>query len=220
MTGVPAFATGTATEVLIVAETRLHRDGLAEILVTRPISVCGTAGDVDEALEQAQTLSPDVIVVDVPIADTVATVQQLVAEVPSSRVLVLVGEVEAEVIAGVEAGAAVCVTRDASIDELISAIEGVIRGEPPCEPWMTAALFKRLRSLAAGKLAAGLEEPLTPREREIVALIDEGLSNKQISQRLCIEPATVKNHVHNILEKLHVARRGEAAAAVRHRAEA
>jgi DNA-binding NarL/FixJ family response regulator len=101
-----------------------------------------------------------------------------------------------------------------------SAVENVSRGEPCCDPWMTAALFRRLHSLAAGKLPESLEEPLTPREREIVALIDEGLSNKQIAQLLCIEPATVKNHVHNVLEKLHVARRGEAAAMVRHRVDA
>jgi two-component system, NarL family, nitrate/nitrite response regulator NarL len=205
--------------VLVVADIRLHRDGLAEILRRQQtIRALGTAADADEAVAQARSLSPQVILVDMVMRDdAMRTVGTLAREVPEARILALaVPEAEEEVIACVEAGAAGCVTRGASLEEVVSAVEGIARGEAPCSPLMTAAIFKRIRELAVGR-PEGLEERLTPREQEILSLIDEGLSNKQIAQSLCIETATVKNHVHSILEKLHVTRRGEAAAAVRHR---
>jgi DNA-binding NarL/FixJ family response regulator len=147
--------------------------------------------------------------------DGMRTVRALAEEAPGARVLALaVSESDEEVVACVEAGAAGCLTREASLEEAVSAVEGTARGEAPCSPRMTAAVFKRVQALSAGRL--DLEDQLTARERQIVALIDEGLSNKEIAQSLCIETCTVKNHVHSILEKLHVARRGEAAAAVRH----
>ena len=203
--------------VLIVADIRLHRDGLAETLRRhQAIDVLGTAADVDDALARAGSLSPDVILVDMVMRDGVRTVSTLALEVPKAKILaVAVPEAEEEVIACVEAGAAGCVTREAPLEDVISALGSLARGEAPCSPLMAAAIFKRVQELAAGR-PEDLEERLTPREREILGLIDEGLSNKQIAESLCIEIATVKNHVHSILEKLHVTRRGEAAAAVRH----
>jgi DNA-binding NarL/FixJ family response regulator len=87
-----------------------------------------------------------------------------------------------------------------------------------CSPWMAATLLRRVATLAVDRAPSPPEATLTRRELEIVALIDEGLSKKQIAWQLSIEIATVKNHVHNILEKLHVERRTEAAARVRHAA--
>jgi two-component system nitrate/nitrite response regulator NarL len=213
----PLGTTAGSVGVLIVADIRLHRDGLAESLRRhQTIDVLGTAADVDDALARAESLSPDVILVDMVMRDGVRTVSALALEAPEVKILALaVPEAEQEVIACVEAGAAGCVTREAPLEAVISALESLARGEAPCSPLMAAAIFKRVRELAAGR-PEGLEERLTPREREILELVDEGLSNKQIAESLCIEIATVKNHVHSILEKLHVTRRGEAAAAVRH----
>ena len=209
----------TVTGALIVAATRLYRDGLAEALRRHEtLRVVGTAAEFDEALVKAQSFAPHVILVDMPMPNGSRTIQALARELPEAKILALVSG-DAELVASVEAGADGCVTRESSLEQVASAVERVAHGEAICDPEMTAALFKRLRSLAAGR-PDDLGVPLTPREQEIVALIDEGFSNKQIAQRLCIEPATVKNHVHNILEKLHVARRGEAAAVVRHRAYA
>jgi two-component system, NarL family, nitrate/nitrite response regulator NarL len=203
--------------VLIVADIRLHRDGLAATLRRhQAIDVLGAATSGDDGLAQARAVSPDVILIDMATPDGVGAVRAFAREMPAAKILALgVLEAEAEVIACVEAGAAGCVTREAPIEEVVSALEGMARGEAPCSPLMTAAIFKRVQELAAGR-PEGLEERLTPREREILALIDEGLSNKQIAETLYIEIATVKNHVHSILEKLHVTCRGEAAAAVRH----
>ena len=114
---------------------------------------------------------------------------------------------ESEILAVAEAGIAGFVTSDASVAELVAAIESVARGEALCTPSVTAALMRRLASLARSWAEADPIEPLTAREREILELIDEGLSNKQIAQRLRIELPTVKNHVHRILGKLGVHRR-------------
>jgi two-component system nitrate/nitrite response regulator NarL len=207
----------SAIAVLIVTDVRLHRDGLAETLQRQPtVRVLGTAARPDDAMAQARSLVPDVILVDMVMRDDLQVVRALARDLPEARILALsVNETEEEVISCVEAGAAGCVAREASLDEVLAALEAIARGEVLCSPLMTAAVFKRVRALAGGRLG-GLGSPLTPRELEIVALIDEGLSNKQIACMLSIETATVKNHIHNILEKLHVTRRGEAAAAVRH----
>jgi DNA-binding NarL/FixJ family response regulator len=132
-----------------------------------------------------------------------------------TRILALgVPDEEDDVIACAEAGVAGYVMREDSLDALVVAIESVVRDEMLCSPRAAAALMRRVRVLSAERQEA-LGQKLTRRELEIVALIDEGLSNKAIAQRLCIELATVKNHVHNILEKLDVSRRAEAAARVR-----
>jgi two-component system nitrate/nitrite response regulator NarL len=201
--------------VLVVADIRLHRDGLADTLRRQQaIRVLGAAADPENALTMARSLSPDVVLVDMVMPDAMRTVRALAQDVPEARILALaVPETEKEMIACVEAGATGCMMREASLEQVVSAVEGIARGESPCSPRMAAVVFERVRAVAPG----GTEARLTPREEEIVGLIDEGLSNKQIAERLCIETPTVKNHIHSILEKLHVARRGEAAAAVRHR---
>jgi len=99
--------------------------------------------------------------------------------------------------------------------DVVATMASTARGELRCTPRVAAALLKRVRSL---KVDVGPSQPslhLTSREHEIAELLDGGMSNKEIAHRLGIEAATVKNHVHNIIEKLHVRRRGEAAAAIR-----
>jgi DNA-binding NarL/FixJ family response regulator len=137
---------------------------------------------------------------------------------PDTKVVALgVSEVDEEVMPLVEAGVAGYVTRDSSLDQLATSVLGVADGGPLCSPRMVGAFLRRIAALSAEAqrpdTAPGAH--LTAREFEIVGLIDRGLSNKQIAHELCIELPTVKNHVHNILEKLRVTRRGEAAARLR-----
>ncbi len=106
-------------------------------------------------------------------------------------------------------------TREASLEELVEVVESVARGESLLAPRIGALLLRRVAEAAGHKRAPTAAGRLTPRELQVVGLIDEGLSNKQIAARLSIELATVKNHVHSILEKLEVERRAEAAARVR-----
>jgi DNA-binding NarL/FixJ family response regulator len=121
---------------------------------------------------------------------------------------------EDDVIACAEAGLSGYVTRTDSIAATVEAIESVARGELVTTPRMAAALLQRVRNLATSAPAPGAVR-LTPREREIADLLGDGHSNKAIAQRLHIEPTTVKNHVHNILAKLGVSRRADAAQRLR-----
>ena len=209
----------TVTRVLLVADIRLYREGIESVLADRePLEVVGAARDADEAVELAAAVQPDIALVDVAMADAVAGVRAIRRAVPGVKILALtVAETEAEVLTCIEAGVSGYVTRESSVDDLVAAIQSAGRDEMLCSPRIAATLVRRVAALAAGATRARPEAVLTGRELEIVGLIDEGLSNKEIATRLLIEVPTVKNHVHNILEKLQVRRRADAAAALRAR---
>lgn len=124
-------------------------------------------------------------------------------------------ESEHEVVAAAEAGACGYVAHDRSIGDLVAAVERAARGEVVCPPRIVGCLFRRIGSLASERgEPAGFAE-LTAREREVIELVGQGLSNKEIARRLGIRLATVKNHVHNSLGKLGVRRRSAVAALLR-----
>jgi DNA-binding NarL/FixJ family response regulator len=127
-----------------------------------------------------------------------------------------VPEADDEIVQLAEAGVDGLVTRDASLADVLDAVAAAVRRETLTSPTVAAVLLRRVASLAGERRPAETSS-LTRREREIVALIGRGLSNKEIAQSLRIELSTVKNHVHNILEKLHVPRRTDAVAAARTR---
>jgi DNA-binding NarL/FixJ family response regulator len=200
--------------VLIVSRVRLYREGVRHLLEGKPgIHVIGGASTWERALPLGGAAPPDVLLLDVPISEGACAIRALA---PAYAVALGVAEHEAEVVAWAEAGAAGYVPPDGSLSRLIATIEAVANGETLCSPRIVAALVRRLAAVASdGSGTRTPAEALTPREREIVLLLDEGLSNKEIASRLYIEVTTVKNHVHNILEKLHVHRRGQAAARLR-----
>lgn len=203
-----------ATRVLIASRVRLYRDGLADLLSHDPrIEVVGAATGPSEALASIASLEPDVVVVDAALPGSLDNIRVICAARPAVRVVATaVPDRDSEVIACAEAGAAGYATRDASATDLADVIERASSGEILCSPRMAATLFRRIATLAAQGAPAPPLNTLTSREHEIVLLIDEGLSNKQIAHRLQIEVTTVKNHVHHILEKLSVGARGDAAA--------
>jgi DNA-binding NarL/FixJ family response regulator len=200
--------------VLIVAAVRLYREGMASCLDKRDeLAVVGTAATCDAALDRAVALAPDIVLLDTAIDRGVELVRALrEATPPVKTVLFAVENDERAIIACAEAGAAGYLPSDASLDDLAAALVGAARGELLCPPMVAAAL---MRHVGAGA-AAPREHPalvgLTSRERDVLALIDAGLSNKEIAVRLHIEVATVKNHVHHLLDKLKVTSRGAAAA--------
>jgi two-component system, NarL family, nitrate/nitrite response regulator NarL len=204
---------------LVASDIRLYREGLAEGLrASGRVELAGTAADGEASVAGARELGPDVVLVDLAMAGWDQAVRAIVAAGDGARVVVLgVREVEDDVLACAEAGVSGYVTREASFDELVDVVESVARGESLCSPRISAVLLHRVTELSARERGPARADRLTPREAQIVDLIDEGLSNKQIAGRLSIELATVKNHVHSILEKLEVERRGEAAAQVRGR---
>jgi DNA-binding NarL/FixJ family response regulator len=200
-----------------VSDIRLYREGLADALgASGRCEVAATAADVFSALDAAETHRPDVVLLDLALVDGGDAVAELSALDPPAKVVALgVREVPSEVIALAEAGVAGYVPRDATLDELVDVVESVARGEMVCSPRIAALLLHRV---AAARDSGNGHEPdarLTPRQNEIAGLIEQGLSNKQIAQRLSIEVATVKNHVHSILDKLGVEGRAAAAAHVR-----
>jgi DNA-binding NarL/FixJ family response regulator len=180
------------------------------------IEVVATAAGADEAVRALREQQPDIVLLDVAIPENAWLVRGLVAAVPGTRVVALaVPEAEQDVLMWAEAGVAGYVTREASVEDVVAAVQAVARGEVLCSPRMVATLFQRIATLALERSPQSIESRLTSRELEILDLIDQGLSNKEIARRLTIEVSTVKNHVHNILDKLNVSRRAEAAARVR-----
>ncbi|HUO71297.1 MAG TPA: response regulator transcription factor [Solirubrobacteraceae bacterium] len=205
--------------VFILARVRLYEEGLAQVLRADPrFAVCGTASGHDDAVARMLSLrsAPHVALLDLGLMSGVASARRLRVVLPQVRVIALaIDDTEEDVIAWAEAGVAGFVTRDTPLDDVLSTIECVALGGARCSPTAAAALLRRVAALAEHRPFDRRRGHLTPREREVVTLIDRGLSNKQIARELQIELATVKNHVHSILDKLRVDRRGAAAALVR-----
>jgi DNA-binding NarL/FixJ family response regulator len=203
--------------VFVLGEIRLYREGLADLLVRGGLEVAGTGTGPVSTGSTVSSAAPDIVMVDVAGSDGVAAIRQLVDALPDIPVVAFgVSGSNAEVLACAEAGARGYVTRDQSREELFQVLECVARGEALCSPQIAAALIQRVADLARA-VRVEADAPLTRRELEIATLVEEGLSNKEIARVLVIEVSTVKSHVHNILEKLKVRRRSDAAAWVRGR---
>lgn len=202
---------------LILDDSRVHYQGLTRVLEeTGCFAIVGACTPAPESLGRIRELAPDIVLLHLGVPDRLAAIRAIVQSAPKVRVVVLgASESEEEVISYAEAGAAGYVMREGSVEDLVAIAQSVARGEALCSPRVAAILLKQVAALASERRSRLLSVRLTAREREIVDLIDRGLSNKEISQRLSVEVRTVKSHVHNILEKLHVHRRGEAAAWVR-----
>jgi two-component system nitrate/nitrite response regulator NarL len=203
--------------VFIAAHVRLYRDALAESLAREPgVEVVGMSGDPTEMLLQVRELKPEVVVLDPAVAENLDAVRRLVNRAGEIKVVVLASPAtEGDIIACAEAGVSGFVTRDDSLADLVGSIQSAARGDLRCSPQTAGTLLRRVTALATDRSPGSLEAHLTAREVEVAQLIDEGLSNKQIALRLCIELPTVKHHVHHILEKLAVARRSEAVSRLR-----
>lgn len=207
---------------MVAAAVRLYRDGLAQSL-SASTEVVAVTGDARATLREAARLAPDVVLLDAAMPGALPLVSALAEAAPDTRVVAFaVDEAHvAEVLACAEAGVAGWVGRDASAEEVVQAVLGAARGELLCSARTAALLSQRLAELARERrepAAAPESTPsaqLTPRETEVGELLCRGASNKQIARNLGLQLATVKNHVHNILEKLGVRSRAEAGAVLR-----
>jgi two-component system, NarL family, nitrate/nitrite response regulator NarL len=208
---------GRQCRVFILCDVRLYREGIVACLSRRPnLFVVGSSDTSPTTLARLAHHSPDVIVLDLVTPASVNIARSLAEHLPSVRIVAFaVSEREDQVLACAEAGIAGYVTADASEDDLVAAIEYALRGEIRCSPRMAGVLFRRIRALSGRPPPVPLHRPLTLREQQILVLVERGKSNKEIAQTLRIGNATVKNHIHNILEKLEVHRRGEAVARFR-----
>ena len=209
---------GGIIRVLLVNQIRLLGNVLAAVLEDEPdMEVVGCATSVDEALGLAP--KSDVILVNTRMSDGAAfkLIRAVTdAELPTKVLALGLAESKEQILYYVEAGAAGYVLKDHSVDDLLARIRAARAGRAPVSPKIAAALMSRVAEYAQllDDVEAGVGEAadLTPREQEILELIGQGLTNQQIADRLVIEVGTVKNHVHNILQKLDASSRHEAAA--------
>jgi DNA-binding NarL/FixJ family response regulator len=203
--------------VLLVDDQALFREGLRTLLSVQPgIRVVGEAGNGQEALAKTRALCPDVVLMDLrmPLLDGVAATRQLRETCPASRVIVLTTFDDDEYIFdGLRAGAVGYLLKDVSSEKLVEAIHAAARGESVLQPSVAAKVVAQFARLAdqVPRAPAALVEPLSEREREVLRLIAGGKTNREIAAQLFIAEGTVKNHVTNILGKLDVHDRTQAA---------
>jgi two-component system nitrate/nitrite response regulator NarL len=205
-----------ATRVFILSDVRLFRDGVALLLLRgASVAVVGAAsvGDASELIAQ---LRPDVVLLDATLRNVPGCAQRLREVLKGIKIVAFaLGELDDDVIACAEIGISAFVCRDGSHTDLLAAIDQARRGEFVVSPRHAALLLGCIAELAELRSQAPATGNLTRREREIVPLIERGLSNKEIARQLAVGTATIKNHVHNILSKMQLRRRGEIAARAR-----
>jgi DNA-binding NarL/FixJ family response regulator len=210
-----AGSTGVVERILVVDETPLGRSGIQAMLAaTRDLYVAGEAATPDAALAAARRLRPDLIVIDPAMreADGMELLRALRRELPDVRVLVFTDRDDADLVtAEVQAGADGILLKHCTRAELLRAIHMLLRGEAVIDPYVAFQALRAAEPSTVARRGAGVPEPLTPRELEILRLIGRGHSNPQIARRLYVALGTVKAHVEHILGKLGAADRTEAA---------
>ena len=214
--GVSARRALEMERVLVVSDMRIIRDGLAQALERRALRAEGIdAESLARTLATTRTLDARIVVVDLSMPTALALVGAISSVARDAGIVGFAAtERDDDLLAGIEAGIIGFVSRSGSVEDLLEVIASVHRGEAVLSPRVTALLARRLSFLVPSTSRRHQLGKLTQREAEILALIVQGLSNKEIAGQLRIEVPTVKNHVHNILQKMQVRRRGDAA--VRH----
>ncbi|RIQ15846.1 LuxR C-terminal-related transcriptional regulator [Jiangella rhizosphaerae] len=205
------------TSVILVDDTTLSRDALAAQLRAE-----AWAGDVHTAADVAATVRlphdprSSVVLVHLGSVDGLRVLRAVRSALPDARVVAIaVPDDGDDALACAQSGVAGIVLRTGTLRDLEATVEGVARGETVCPPSVVGALVRHVCAEANAVRGPADDGRLTAREREVLVLIEQGLTNKEIARRLGIELRTVKNHVHNVLEKLRVRHRSEAAARLR-----
>ena len=199
-------------KILITDDHAIVRKGLRTLIESEPgMEVIGEAEDGVEAVLKSRELNPDIYLMDMvmPRKNGLEAITEIMNENPEARILVLTSFAEDDkVFPAIKAGAIGYLLKDSSPEELIQAIYAVYRGEPSLEP---SIALKVIRELNRPSELPPTEDPLTPREEEVLKLVARGLTNREISETLVISERTVGNHISNILGKLHLANRTQVA---------
>lgn len=194
--------------VVIADDHGVVRAGLAQLLATFPdVELVGSASNGEEAVSLSAARGPDVVLMDLemPVLDGIEATRRIRAAQPDVAVVVLTSFSDRErILSALDAGAAGYLLKDAEPDALARAIEAAARGEAPLDP-------KAARALLSARRAAGPADGLSDREREVLAMVAEGLPNKLIAQRLGISEKTVKTHLTSVFREIGVTDRTQAA---------
>jgi two-component system NarL family response regulator len=211
-----AAVPGDRIRVLVVDDHQMFRRGVAMVLEQQPdLELVGEAGDVTEAVQIATDKLPDVVLMDVkmPRGSGIEATAQIKELVPSAKILMLtISEEEADLYDSLKAGATGYLLKDVAIEEVVEAIRSVHQGESRISPSMASKLINEFAAMSK----RGDEKPqspqprLTEREMEVLRLVAKGRNNRDIAKELFISENTVKNHIRNILEKLHLHSRMQA----------
>jgi len=202
--------------IVVVDDQQVVRDGFASLLKTQPdFTVVGTASEGKEGVRICRERQPDVVVMDVrmPRSTGIEAARRIRERLPDTKVIMLtVSDSEEDLYAAVKAGASGYLLKEISIEELADAVRAVARGHSLISPSMASKLLTEFNALVqqAEERHRSLLPSLTDRELDVLKLVAKGLSNREISEELYISENTVKNHVRNILEKLHLHSRMEA----------
>jgi DNA-binding NarL/FixJ family response regulator len=206
--------------VIVVSEVRLLGEGLALALEREAsLSVCGCFGALDDALRSLAPLQPDIVLLNTSLRAATDAITRLRAVAPGVKVIALaIDENLEDVVAWAQAGAAGYIPSTAALRDVAPLLADIVRGEQPCAARVAAGLLRRVGDMSPSKgFAAATVSPAMPtaREMQVLEMISSGLSNKEIARRLNIGLATTKSHVHNLLGKLGLQRRGQAASWIR-----
>jgi len=195
-------------KVLLIEDNRMLRDGIKALINAQPdLNVVAASGRGHDTLVQARSTKAQVVLMDlgVPNENGLSIVASLTRELPQAKVVGM-GLIpsQRDIIEFVEAGASGFILKDATMDDVLGTIRSVARGLRVLPPPLTGSLFDHVieKALQRGRGTLPSSVRMTKREREIIVLIAEGMSNKEIAQRLSLSTYTVKSHVHNILEKM------------------
>ena len=206
-------------KVLVVDDHTLFRRGITAVLANQEdLEVVGEAADGLEAIAKAREVAPDVILMDLnmPRCSGLEAIQALQAEMPQINILVLtVSEMEADLIAAIKFGATGYLLKKTEPEELVGAVFHIAKGGVIVSPLVATTLLSELKSLPTPAEKEPVEEiktNLSPREFEVLGLVAQGATNKEIADSLFISENTVKTHLSSIMEKLHLANRSQAAA--------
>lgn len=202
----PAAEQPTALRILVVDDHPIWRDGVARDLEAAGFAVCGTAGDVAQAVRVATATRPDVVLLDLHLPDGsgVDAARALAGLDPPPRILVLSASGERQdVLDALTAGATGYLVKSASSTELVAAVRSVAAGEAVFTPGLAGLVLGEYRRLA-GSGPAAQQPQLTDRETEILRLVAKGLTYPAIAERLVLSVRTVQNHVQNTLTKLQL----------------
>lgn len=199
--------------ILIFSDIRLYCDGLKDILNQEPeFEVISSTTLHNNPVDITKKYAPQVALLDLNMKEVLQLTRTIIALDPDINIIVMgVSNNEEEIIKLAETGIAGCLTREDPLSELKRVIKAAVQDEFCCSPHMARSLLRHISSLALQKPRTGELNSLTRRELQVGDLMARGLSNKEIAREVHIEISTVKNHVHNILEKLHIRRRGEVA---------